>query len=63
MPGLIPAKQAPKQGPEGILLFVLVIAVIITLASFFLTHHPAGGIELPLSESGTSAQPSAAGGN
>jgi hypothetical protein len=60
MAGLIPAKQAPKQAPEGILLFVLVVAVLITLASFFLTRHPASGIDLPLSQSGAAAEPSAA---
>ena len=43
-----PAKRAPKQAPEGLLLFVLVIAILITLASFLLTRHPASGIMLPL---------------
>jgi hypothetical protein len=49
----VPAKQAPKQAPEGILLFILVVAVLITLASVFLSRHPAAGLSLPLPEAQT----------
>jgi hypothetical protein len=53
MPSPLPAKQAPKQAPEGILLFILVVAILITLASVFLSRHPAAGISLPFPESKT----------
>jgi hypothetical protein len=53
MPTPLTAKQAPKSAPEGILLFVLVIAIVITLASFFLSRHPVSGISLPLSAAQT----------
>jgi len=33
--------RAPKKAPEGLLLFALVVALIITVASMFASRHPA----------------------
>lgn len=43
-------QRKPREAPEGLLLFVLVIALLVTVASLFWAHHPAATILLPLNE-------------
>ena len=48
--GSVPARGRPKKAPEGLLLVVLLISVLLTVMSLLVTRHPAAGVFAPISE-------------
>jgi hypothetical protein len=46
-----PRSQAPRQAPESLLLFLLVVCLMVTLGSLFWAHNPAANLFAPITES------------
>jgi hypothetical protein len=48
-PTLPPARaRQPREAPESLLLFLLVICLVVTLASLFWARNPAAGLVRPI---------------
>jgi hypothetical protein len=42
--------RQPREAPEGFLLFVLVVCLMVTVASLFWAHNPAANLFDPITE-------------